>query len=135
MYTLSLICFCSRGFNWLSGSSNARLIENSLMLLTLWWPRHKAIHFSWLGSELLVCCLAHRFSFAPGFCKLFGAQGSPSSGCESGSLLNLLSPRFLVHQMQTAQKFNTKTLNNKNHNRRILVLNGVKVLIDTQKKK
>ena len=32
--------------------------------------RHKAIHFSWLGPELLVCCLAHRgptgvFSFAP----------------------------------------------------------------------
>ena len=21
---------------------------------------HKAIHFSWLGPELLVCCLAHR---------------------------------------------------------------------------
>ena len=31
-----------------------------------------------------------RFSFAPGFNKLFGAQGSPSSG----SLLNLLSPHF-----------------------------------------
>ena len=30
------------------------------------------------------------FYFAPGFSKLFGAQGSPSSG----SLLNLLSPRF-----------------------------------------
>ena len=33
-------------------------------------PRLKAIHFSWLGPELLVCCLAHRgptgvFSFAP----------------------------------------------------------------------
>ena len=31
------------------------------------------------------------FPFAPDFSKLFGAQGSPSSG----SLLNLLSPRFL----------------------------------------
>ena len=30
------------------------------------------------------------FSFASGFSKFFGAQGSPSSG----SLLNLLSPRF-----------------------------------------
>ena len=30
------------------------------------------------------------FSFAPGFSKLFGTQGSPSSG----SLLSLLSPRF-----------------------------------------
>ena len=30
------------------------------------------------------------FSFAPDFSELFGAQGSPSSG----SLLNLLSPRF-----------------------------------------
>ena len=57
--------------------------------------RLKAIHFSWLGPELLVCCLAHRgstgvFSFAPGFSKLFSAQESQSSG----SLLNLLSPRF-----------------------------------------
>ena len=33
------------------------------------------------------------FFLAPGFCKLFGAQGSPSSG----SLLNLLSS-FLIHQ-------------------------------------
>ena len=37
---------------------------------TLRWHRHKAIHFSWLGPELLVCCLAHRgstgvLSFAP----------------------------------------------------------------------
>ena len=24
--------------------------------------RHKAIHFSWLGPELLVCCSAHRGS-------------------------------------------------------------------------
>ena len=31
------------------------------------------------------------FFFAPGFSKLFGAQGSPSSD----SLLNLWSPRFL----------------------------------------
>ena len=34
--------------------------------------RLKAIHFSWLGPELLVCCLAHRgptgvFSFATEF--------------------------------------------------------------------
>ena len=33
-------------------------------------PTFKVIHFSWLGPELLVCCLAHRgptgvFSFAP----------------------------------------------------------------------
>ena len=56
---------------------------------TLRWPRLKAIHFSWLGSELLVCCLAHRgptdVFFCPEVSKLFGAQGSPSSG----SLLNL----------------------------------------------
>ena len=42
-------------------------------------PTYSAIHFSWLGPELLVCCLAHRgstgiFAFAPGFSKLFGAQ-------------------------------------------------------------
>ena len=36
-------------------------------------------------------CLCFFFSFAPGFSKLFGAQGSPSSG----SLLSLLSSRFL----------------------------------------
>ena len=29
---------------------------------TLSWPRHKTIHFSWLGLELFVCCLAHRGS-------------------------------------------------------------------------
>ena len=29
---------------------------------TLRWPRHKAIQFSWLGPERLVCCLAHRGS-------------------------------------------------------------------------
>ena len=34
------------------------------------------------------------FSFAPCFSKLFDALGSPSSG----SLLNLLSPRFFIHQ-------------------------------------
>ena len=28
--------------------------SNSMM------AQHKAINFSWLGSELLVCCLAHR---------------------------------------------------------------------------
>ena len=40
-----------------------------------------------------MCCLAHRGStgvFLLGFIKLFGAQGTPSSG----SSLNLLSPRF-----------------------------------------
>ena len=34
------------------------------------------------------------FPFAPGFSKLFGAQRSPSSD----SLLNLLSPRFVIHR-------------------------------------
>ena len=34
------------------------------------------------------------FCFAPGFSKLFGAQESPSSG----SLLNMFSPRFLIHR-------------------------------------
>ena len=55
--------------------------------------------FSWLGPELLVCCLAHRGSTGVSlllrtFSKLLGAQGSRSSG----SLLNLLSPRhFSIH--------------------------------------
>ena len=47
-------------------------------------PRLKAIHFSWLGPELLVCCLAHRGRTGVFFCsgvnRLFGAQRSPSSG-------------------------------------------------------
>ena len=57
------------------------------------------IHFSWLGPELLVCCLAHRgltgvlsFRFALDFNKLFGAQGSPSPG----SFIASASPRFLL---------------------------------------
>ena len=43
------------------------------------------IFTSCLGPELLVCCLAHRGSAAPGFSKLFDAQGSAPSNC----LLNL----------------------------------------------
>ena len=54
------------------------------------------IHFSWLGPELLVCCLAHRRSTSfslllQTFSKLFGAQGSTSPG----SLLNLQVLVFL----------------------------------------
>ena len=42
-------------------------------------------HVSWLGPELLVCCVANRGSTGVSrmfrtFSKLFGAQGSPSSG-------------------------------------------------------
>ena len=49
-----------------------------------------SIHSSWLGPELLVMLLVPPgfnwcFSLAPDSNKLFGAQGSPSSG----SLLNL----------------------------------------------
>ena len=29
---------------------------------TQWWPRHKAIYFSWMGRSFFVCCLAHRSS-------------------------------------------------------------------------
>ena len=54
-----------------------------------------AIHFSWLVPELLVCWVQLVFVFFSGFSKLFSAQGSPSSG----SLLNLLSPRFLFIRM------------------------------------
>ena len=52
--------------------------------------RSKAIHFSWLDRSLLSVAwppgFNWRLSFAPDFSKLFGAQGSPSSG----SILNLL---------------------------------------------
>ena len=55
-------------------------------------------HFSWLGLELLVCCLAYRSSTGVSlllriFRKILGAQGSPSSG----SLLNLQVLVFLIH--------------------------------------
>ena len=29
---------------------------------TQWWPRHKAIYFSWLGRSLFVCCSVHQGS-------------------------------------------------------------------------
>ena len=59
--------------------------------------RLKSMHFSWFGLELLVCCFAHHgstgvFLLLWIFSKLLGAQGSPSSG----SLLNIMSPRFLL---------------------------------------
>ena len=39
-----------------------RASDSVMASTTLGWPRHKAIRFSWLGPELLVCCLAHRCS-------------------------------------------------------------------------
>ena len=53
--------------------------------------RLKAIYFSKLGPELLVCCLAYQgsigvFSFALDFSELFGARGQ---------LTESVSPRFL----------------------------------------
>ena len=50
----------------------------------------------WSGNLFLIApfpdlCLLVPFSFAPGFSRLFGSQGSQSSD----SLLNMLSPRFL----------------------------------------
>ena len=46
---------------------------------------HRICFDAYVAVKLLWC-----FSFAPGFSKLFGAPGSPSSG----SLLCLLSPRL-----------------------------------------
>ena len=77
--------------------SSVRLfVQDDLNSLAKWerdWQmkfnKAKAIHFSWLGPELLVCCLAHRgptvVFLLLRVSRLFGAQGSPSSG----SLLNL----------------------------------------------
>ena len=50
------------------------------------------LNLSWLGPDLLVCCLAHRGStcFSVSY---FGAQGSPSSG----SFLNLWVLIFFIH--------------------------------------
>ena len=45
------------------------------------WPRHKAIHFSRLGPEHLVCSLAHHgLTVVSLLLRLFGTQGSPPSG-------------------------------------------------------
>ena len=52
--------------------------------------RLKAIHFGWLVPVLLVCCLAHRGSTGVFFLAPISVSSTPSSG----SLLNLLSPRF-----------------------------------------
>ena len=59
-------------------------------------PPLKAIHFSCLGPELLVCCLAHRgstgvfFSFAPDFQLVIGRPGISIVG----QLTKSVSPRF-----------------------------------------
>ena len=59
--------------------------------------RHKTIHFSWLGSGLLVCCLAHRgstgvFSFAPELVSYWAPRDlhrrAAYSFCESSFLIN-----------------------------------------------
>ena len=57
----------------------------------------KAVHSSWLGPALLVCCLAYQgsagvFFFCSGVIKLFGAQGSPSSAAYS-----ICQSSFLIH--------------------------------------
>ena len=49
------------GFNsWLITMLPSLIARRWVGRQTLRWPRLKAIHFSWLGPELLVCCLAHR---------------------------------------------------------------------------
>ena len=55
-------------FNLHAGGSGVRLYDG---------PRHKAIHISRLGSELLVCCLAHRGS--TGVCLLHRGSVSYSA--------------------------------------------------------
>ena len=67
------------------GGSGVRLYDG---------PDIKLFIYCWLRPELLVCCLALRastgvFSFAPGFSKLFRAQGQLTESVESS---------FLIHQ-------------------------------------
>ena len=38
------------------------IVRRWVGLQTVCWPRHKAIHCSWFGTELLFCCLAHQGS-------------------------------------------------------------------------
>ena len=60
--------------------------------------RLKAIHFSWSGPELLVCCLAHRgptgvFSFAP---ELVGY--SVPRDLHRRAAYSICESSFLIHQ-------------------------------------
>ena len=77
---------------WVSAQSDQKLLLPSLIARqwvgrqTQWWPRHKAIYFSWLGPELFCLLLGPPgfncwFSFAPVFqwyCST--PQGSPGVG-------------------------------------------------------
>ena len=71
-------------FNY-PGGSGIRLIDvpGIKLFILVGWGR-SFLSVAWSTGVQLV------FSFAPVYSKLFGAQGSPSSG----SLLNLLRPRF-----------------------------------------
>ena len=66
-----------------SGSEEEDFLRFLKLFILVGWGR-SFLSVAWpTGVQLL-------FSFCSGVSKLFGAQGSPSSG----SLLNLLSPRF-----------------------------------------
>ena len=68
---------------------NPIIVDNYVM------ARLKAIHFSWLGSELLVCCLAHRSSSID-FLLLHILVSCLRSGISIvGKLTESASPRFL----------------------------------------
>ena len=58
--------------------------------VTLRWLRHKVIRFSWLGPELLVCCLVHRGSTSVFILlnKLFGTVGQLTEFVESSCLIH-----------------------------------------------
>ena len=59
------------------------------------WTRHKAIQFSWLGPEILVCCLAHRGS--TGVFLLLRVSVSYSATI-IGQLTESAESSFLIHQ-------------------------------------
>ena len=59
--------------------------------------QHKAIHFSWLGPELLVCCLPHRGSTGV-FLSLRGSVGRRPRISIVGQITESVKLSFLIHQ-------------------------------------
>ena len=74
-------------------------------------PRHKAIHFSWLGPELLVCCLAHRGSTGVYFCSGFQYVIWRPGISIVGQLTESVESSFLIHQGHYHEFFEDRTTN------------------------
>ena len=70
---------------------------------TLWWPRLKAFHFSWLGLKLFVCCLTHRGSTgAFRLLRIFSDVVWHPGITITGQLIVSASPHFTVVEIRAA---------------------------------